>query len=177
MLRRFAVISAAAVVLLVCEDRATGPMAAETAATLLKSTEPAEFCLRPDLTYAEQAAQRGGAQGALAVPADWPGKDVPGGDVPPTRIVADPYPTFDGIAVDPENGLVVMSDENRSGLFMYDRAGGRERDRAPCCRKHACVGGRIRATRELTGAAMRSRPQLFCTTSAARAAPICSASG
>ena len=34
------------------------------------------------------------------------------------------YPTFDGIAVDPQNGLVVMSDENRSGLFMYDRASG-----------------------------------------------------
>ena len=105
MLRRFAVLSAAAVVVLMCEDRATGPIAAETALPLLKSIEPAEFCMRPDLTYAEQAAaQRGsGPTGALAVPADWPGKDVPGGDVPPTRIVADPYPTFDGIAVDPEN--------------------------------------------------------------------------
>jgi DNA-binding beta-propeller fold protein YncE len=126
MLRRVAVLSAAAVVILMCEDRATGPIAAETALPLLKSIEPAEFCMRPDLTYAEQAAaQRGGAPtGALAVPADWPGKDVVGGDVPPTRIVADPFPTFDGIAVDPENGLVVMSDENRSGLFMYDRASG-----------------------------------------------------
>jgi DNA-binding beta-propeller fold protein YncE len=127
MLRRFAVLSAAAVVILMCEGRATGPISAETALPLLKSTEPAEFCIRPDLNYIDedQSGQRSAAaSGALAVPADWPGKDVPGGDVPPTRIVADPYPTFDGIAVDPQNNLVVLSDENRSGLFMYDRSGG-----------------------------------------------------
>jgi 6-phosphogluconolactonase (cycloisomerase 2 family) len=125
MLRRFAVLSAAAVVILMCEGRATGPISAETALPLLRSTEPAEFCIRPDLNYDEQSGQRSAAaSGALAVPADWPGKDVPGGDVPPTRIVADPYPTFDGIAVDPQNNLVVLSDENRSGLFMYDRSGG-----------------------------------------------------
>ena len=124
MLRRFAVLSAAAVVVLMCEDRATGPIAAETALPLLKSIEPAEFCMRPDLTYAEQAAaQRGsGADRCTgrACRLAWQGRL--GGDVPPTRIVADPYPTFDGIAVDPQNGLVVMSDENRSGLFMYDRS-------------------------------------------------------
>jgi DNA-binding beta-propeller fold protein YncE len=125
MLRRFTVLSAAAAIILFAEDRATGPIAAETALPLLKATEPAEFCMRPDFEYGAQSAQRGGAPtGALAVPADWPGKDVPGGDVPPTRIVADPYPTFDGIAVDPENELVVLSDENRSGLLMYDRASG-----------------------------------------------------
>jgi DNA-binding beta-propeller fold protein YncE len=130
MLRRLAVVSAAAAVILFGDDRATGPISAETALPLLKSTEPAEFCLRPDLEYGIQAAQRGeAAGGALAVPADWPGKDAPGGDVPPTRIVADPFPTFDGIAVDPENDLVVLSDENRSGLFLYDRkSGNRSRD-------------------------------------------------
>jgi DNA-binding beta-propeller fold protein YncE len=126
MLRRLTVVSAAAVLILFGGDRPSGPIAAETALPLLKATEPAEFCLRPDLFYDDQAGQRSAPRpaGALAVPADWPGRDVPGGDVPPTRIVADPYPTFDGIAVDPENGIVALSDENRSGLFLYDRAGG-----------------------------------------------------
>ena len=40
------------------------------------------------------------------------------------RIVTDPYPTFDGLAVDPENNVVVMSDENRGALLLYDRTGG-----------------------------------------------------
>ena len=125
MLRRLVLLSSAGVLILFAGDRPSGPIAAETALPLLKATEPAEFCLRPDLFYDTQAGQRsGGPTGALAVPADWPGSDVPGGDVPPTRIVADPFPTFDGIAVDPENGIVAMSDENRSGLFIYDRAGG-----------------------------------------------------
>jgi len=125
MLRRLAVLAAAAVVILFSEDRASGPIAAEMALPMLKATEPAELCLRPDFDYSSQSSQRGGAlSGALAVPADWPGKDAPGGDVPPTRIVADPYPTFDGIAVDPEHDIVVMSDENRSGLFVYDRTSG-----------------------------------------------------
>jgi DNA-binding beta-propeller fold protein YncE len=125
MLRRLTVLSAVAVVVLFGGDRPSGPIAAETALPLLKATEPAEFCLRPDLFYDADAGQRSQAPtGALAVPADWPGTDVPGGDVPPTRIVADPYPTFDGIAVDSVNGIVALSDENRSGLFIYDRASG-----------------------------------------------------
>lgn len=127
MLRRLAVVAMVASVLLFGEDRGRGPISAEMAMPMLKATEPAEFCLRPDLDYGLRSAQAGGAaarNNALAVPADWPGKDVPGGDVPPVRVVTDPYPTFDGLAVDPENDLVVMSDENRSGLLMYDRKGG-----------------------------------------------------
>lgn len=47
-----------------------------------------------------------------------------GGDISPVRYVRDPYPTFNGIAVDGENGKVLMSDSNRKGLMLYDRASG-----------------------------------------------------
>src|SRR5687767_8153157 len=119
-----------AIFLVLSSDRPSGPIAAETALPLLKSTEPDSICLMP--RYTEGAGQVSGAghlpgqepTGALGLPPDWPGRDVVGGDVPPTRIVTDPYPTFDGLAVDPVNDVVVMSDENRSGLFIYDRKSG-----------------------------------------------------
>ena len=44
-------------------------------------------------------------------------------DIPPIRMIADPYPAFNGIAVDAANGLVAMSDPNRKSLLLYDRAG------------------------------------------------------
>src|SRR5712692_6529427 len=47
-----------------------------------------------------------------------------GGDLAPLRSVVDPYPTFNGVAVDAENNRVVMSDENRKSVLSYDRAGG-----------------------------------------------------
>jgi hypothetical protein len=109
-------------------DHSAGPISAEMALPMFKATEATEVCLMPPVSYsAEQVgATRTGVDqtGALGLPADWPGRDVVGGDIPPTRIVADPYPTFDGIAVDPENDVVVMSDENRSGLLIYDRKSG-----------------------------------------------------
>jgi DNA-binding beta-propeller fold protein YncE len=39
-------------------------------------------------------------------------------------MIADPYPAFNGIAVDPANGLVAMSDPNRKSLLFYDRVRG-----------------------------------------------------
>jgi DNA-binding beta-propeller fold protein YncE len=44
-----------------------------------------------------------------------------GGNIKPIRTVNDPYPTFAGIAVDPVNQEVVVSDENRFSLVVYDR--------------------------------------------------------
>lgn len=133
MLRRVTFSGLVAVAILVVVDRPSGPISAEVAMPLLKATESPEMCMRPDL-YPDEYSDGNGysvdgqaqrpAGGALAVPADWPGKDVIGGDVPPTRLVADPYPTFDGLAVDPENNVVVMSDENRSGLLIYERTAG-----------------------------------------------------
>ena len=45
-------------------------------------------------------------------------------DIPPVRMIADPYPAFNGIAVDAANGLVAMSDPNRKSLLLYDRLRG-----------------------------------------------------
>lgn len=42
-------------------------------------------------------------------------------DIPAVRMVADPYPSMNGIAVDPERNLVVASDPNRKSLLLYDR--------------------------------------------------------
>lgn len=99
-----------------------GPTAEELA-PLIKSTEPVELCLRPGTGFDE--GQAGPAQNAtLPYPPDWPGRDVIGGDVPAVRVVTDPFPTFDGIAIDTDNGLVAMSDENRGSLLIYDRTSG-----------------------------------------------------
>src|SRR5262249_44572274 len=50
--------------------------------------------------------------------------DPAGGDVPPVRMVVDPYPSFNGVAVDPTNDLVMMSDTNRKSLLLYRRTAG-----------------------------------------------------
>jgi DNA-binding beta-propeller fold protein YncE len=42
-------------------------------------------------------------------------------DIPAVRTIADPYPEFNGIAVDPENGFVGITDPNRKTLLLYDR--------------------------------------------------------
>src|SRR5579864_4922846 len=47
-----------------------------------------------------------------------------GGDIAPARTVADAYPSFHSVAVDPEAGQVVISDSNRGAIFVYDRASG-----------------------------------------------------
>src|SRR5262249_20737756 len=47
-----------------------------------------------------------------------------GGDLPPVRMVVDPYPSFNGVVVDGTNDLVMMSDTNRKSLLVYDRTVG-----------------------------------------------------
>jgi DNA-binding beta-propeller fold protein YncE len=44
-----------------------------------------------------------------------------GGDVPAARVIEDPYPSFNGVAVDPQNNLLVFSDTNRKSVLVYDR--------------------------------------------------------
>jgi DNA-binding beta-propeller fold protein YncE len=61
------------------------------------------------------------AQGQIAIPKS---SNVEGGDLPPVRMVVDPYPSFNGIAVDTTNDLLLMSDTNRKSLLIYDRAAG-----------------------------------------------------
>ncbi len=53
----------------------------------------------------------------------WPPGAI-GGMVDPIRSVSDPFPTFDGLALDPVNDRVIFSDENRHSLLVYDRAAG-----------------------------------------------------
>ena len=45
-----------------------------------------------------------------------------GGDVAPARVLRDPFPTFNGIAIDPENNLVVASDSNLKSVLVYERS-------------------------------------------------------
>jgi DNA-binding beta-propeller fold protein YncE len=47
-----------------------------------------------------------------------------GADIIPLRQVFDPYPVFNGIAIDPENNIVAMTDVNRKSLLSYDRVAG-----------------------------------------------------
>ena len=44
-----------------------------------------------------------------------------GGDLIPLRQVSDPYPVFNGIAIDPLNNVVAMSDVNKKSLLNYER--------------------------------------------------------
>ena len=76
------------------------------------------------------------------MPAGWPGKGVPGGDVRPARIVFDPNPTYNGMAIDPQNGVVVMSDENRGSLLTYDLKDGSQ-DKATTDPRRHVVGGKV----------------------------------
>jgi DNA-binding beta-propeller fold protein YncE len=60
-------------------------------------------------------------QAAIAIPKS---SDLEGGDLPPVRMVVDPYPSFNGVAVDATNDLLMMSDTNRKSLLVYDRTAG-----------------------------------------------------
>src|SRR5258708_7900450 len=47
-----------------------------------------------------------------------------GRDIAAARTIADPYPVFNGIAVDSDNNIVVMTDGNRKSVLIYDRTAG-----------------------------------------------------
>lgn len=73
---------------------------------------------------ASQGAGRGApaAWGAPQRPAALPRVLKPASfDVAPVTNVADPYPTWNGITVDPDNDIVAISDLNRRGYFLYKR--------------------------------------------------------
>ena len=67
----------------------------------------------------------------VVLPRAFPQQSNPGKpaseDIPPVRTIADPYPAFNGVAVDATNGLVAMSDPNRKSLLLYDRVRGQAR--------------------------------------------------
>ena len=73
-----------------------------------------EICVMPPLEGEDQEQR-------LAIPTS---TAQGGADLPPVRMVVDPYPSFNGVAVDPENDLVMMSDTNRKSLLVYSRTVG-----------------------------------------------------
>jgi DNA-binding beta-propeller fold protein YncE len=72
----------------------------------------ANVCLTPEL----------GESGEPAPQAN--GNTMLGGDLPSVRSVLDPYPAFNGVVLDPENNLAMLSDANKKSLLIYDRASG-----------------------------------------------------
>ena len=54
-------------------------------------------------------------------PPGWDTAAIAGGDVSPSRIVSDPYPTLHSVVVDPDRNRVFFSDPNRHALWSYDR--------------------------------------------------------
>src|SRR6266849_455872 len=57
----------------------------------------------------------------LVLSAQEGGPAAAGGDIIPLRQVSDPYPVFNGIAIDTENNEVAMTDVNRKSLVSYPR--------------------------------------------------------
>ena len=45
-------------------------------------------------------------------------------DIPALRCISDDYPSFNGVAVDPENDIVAFSDTNRKSVLIYRRRDG-----------------------------------------------------
>jgi DNA-binding beta-propeller fold protein YncE len=126
-----------AIVTLAWNGTGKSTLSADVAKPLIESLEADDICLMPPTIeqraeYQAVIAAYQTRQGAAAAapretpgaPPGWPGRNTIGGNIPPTAAVMDPWPTFDGIAVDGENGIVAMSDENRHGLLIYDTASG-----------------------------------------------------
>jgi len=85
------------------------------------------LCLMPDAGDAQQ----------IAIPKR---SDAEGGDTPPLRMVMDPYPSFNGVAIDTTNNLVMMSDTNRKSLLIYDRTAGSATSKLAADAKQQIVG-------------------------------------
>jgi DNA-binding beta-propeller fold protein YncE len=68
----------------------------------------------------------GAAIVVFVLPGQKPSSDriTKGGAIMPVRSILDPYPVFNGIAVDSENNIVAMTDGNRKSLLIYDRTAG-----------------------------------------------------
>ncbi len=77
------------------------------------------------------------AVGQIAIPKR---SDAEGGDLPPVRMVVDPYPSFNGVVVDSTNDLVMMSDTNRKSLLIYDRTAGSATSKQAATPKQQVMG-------------------------------------
>jgi DNA-binding beta-propeller fold protein YncE len=70
------------------------------------------------------AAQELGPAAAQAARLAVPTSNDTSADLAPLRMVVDPYPSFNGVIVDPVTDLVMMSDTNRKSLLLYKRTAG-----------------------------------------------------
>jgi len=94
------------------------------------------MCLMPDAPDAVTGAH-GIAPQQIAIPTR---SDAEGGDLPPVRMVVDPYPSFNGVAVDATNDVVMMSDTNRKSLLIYARTAGSATSRQAATAKQQIMG-------------------------------------
>jgi hypothetical protein len=118
------VLIAAAGVWVVTANRWEPPIEAGVMASTLLGTST-EICLMPREHGGYGQTTRGGGAGrdVGGVPrqtGNWLPEGVQGGDVMPARTVFDPYPTFDGVAVDPDVGRAFFTDSSLSSLLSYD---------------------------------------------------------
>jgi hypothetical protein len=116
-----AAIAAAGLVLFSLGGRPTG----DSAATGPICPVPWSVLPEPKLLAIEQEngclGDDTAAVGPDAWPPGWDTATIAGGDVSPSRIVSDPYPTLHSVVVDPERNRVFVSDPNRHALWSYDR--------------------------------------------------------
>jgi hypothetical protein len=104
----------------------------------------------PDVLVAATAAaeEAGGAICMMPEGVDGDGRQIAipkssnaeGGDLPPVRMVVDPYPSFNGVAVDTASDLVMMSDTNRKSLLVYDRTAGSVASKAAAAPRQQILG-------------------------------------
>lgn len=80
--------------------------------SMLDVSEAGATCIREPSSTAANLDQQAALSG------------IPGGDIPPIRCIADPYPELNGIAVDPLNNELLVSDQNLKSLLIYDRRAG-----------------------------------------------------
>ena len=95
------------------------------------------LCLMPDAADAVGGRSVVGPAQQLAIPER---SDTEGGDIPPVRMVVDPYPSFNGVALDTTNDLVMMSDTNRKSLLTYDRTAGSRTSKQAATARQQIIG-------------------------------------
>lgn len=108
---RASLLTAGAAILLLAGERA-GPNVEDTflATTLAAAGAEATMCiLPPDLQEAKG-------------PLNQDNYDLRQGDITPVRMVFDPFPSFNGVALDAVSDLVLLSDTNRKSLLVYRRS-------------------------------------------------------
>jgi DNA-binding beta-propeller fold protein YncE len=101
--------SGAALVLLTGSGR-TSVEDAFVATTMAAADSEANMCMLP----ADAQEQKG--------PLSKENYNLREGDTTPSRMVFDPYPSFNGMAIDPASDTVVLSDTNRKSLLTYKRS-------------------------------------------------------